>query len=515
MTSVNLDAVLSAVNQKGYLIDDQLMISKKISFAWIVLLLKMPFYRLMGWDVFEHVRVDQVAKSLLEHYKNNNAASLEILIKIIDTLNVNTHLKYQEEVCKVRQVLARLGSVANLSFKWPEDMTTAIQQEVGEKVRKTVQEKFLSNNEGAEQEHRLHVCFKQSHSFSVNVFISENKVSKVFLIYKDPIASGAERSVKSSIDLLQGFECIKKPLKPSESEIYTTINSQFTNRVGILPEYFFMYTSTTNIPRPITVYEKRYGWELGAILRSNSLSSTKYKFQVIEQLITGLSFFHTLSHTASEKQFELYGVSTTIKPFHLPFFHKDIQPANILYSLSNNTVEVRLTDFGFSNAVTKLGCKFGYRSWDTWNHQFIDNVTDPEEVLKIVICYNIQYGQTMDMWAMGAVFAAILLNGLKHFCFTDLSHQLDYNLIPPLESYQNFLSSALAFARDERRYMPARETTQRKITEEITSIKNSLSGPDSSILCSLWDVIGEMLTVNSDIRITAQNARDKILEIKK
>ena len=240
MNSVNLDAILTAVSQKGYLIDDQLKIRTKFGFTWILLFLKMPFYCLMGWDVFEHVRVDQVAQSLLKHYKNNNNVSLETIVKIIEALDKKTVLKYHKKVGKALQVLSRVNSVTNLVFTWPPDMEAATQQEVDEKIRRAIQQKFLlSSDEDNEQEDRLHVCFKERYFFSLNIFISQNKVSKVFLIYKIPIKKGGERSIKESFELLTGLKCIKKPLKPIEPELYKSIDSQFHNLCGNSSRVFF------------------------------------------------------------------------------------------------------------------------------------------------------------------------------------------------------------------------------------------------------------------------------------
>jgi len=160
---------------------------------------------------------------------------------------------------------------------------------------------------------------------------------RIFLISKNTIGKGQERTVKAVHDLRTGTPFVKKEInKENEFEIYQLIQS---NPSTGLPQNFHF---RRNGSEKLQVLEERLTGPLFEALQKRIFRTDALKLHAVKELAQGL---HTLHHFKLES--------------NNPCFHADLKIENILFDKNGN---VQWTDFGYSGQVEKLVGSLGYQS---------------------------------------------------------------------------------------------------------------------------------------------------------
>jgi len=289
---------------------------------------------------------------------------------------------------------------------------------------------------------------------------------RIFLISKNTIGKGQERTVKAVHDLRTGTPFVKKEInKENEFEIYQLIQS---NPSTGLPQNFHF---RRNGSEKLQVLEERLTGPLFEALQKRIFRTDALKLHAVKELAQGL---HTLHHFKLES--------------NNPCFHADLKIENILFDEKGN---VQWTDFGYSGQVEKLVGSPGYQSPELVamiakafpeGHGTTCAVTAEE-----IATYYKKHGQPIDIWAFAIVILTILKNADVH------PLRAIAGALKRSESHPLFKDFEIQFLEQE------------ELTAEIEAWRNRASQIEQALL----DIAERMLQVDPDQRINM----DEVLEL--
>ncbi len=503
----------NALNQRQ-LINDRLEVVQKGGFKWRLLCLFRPFLALIGIDLYSHVRVNNVAKSLFSYFKANKEflddASLEgFKKKFYEPLLKKTNYKYEVGSCDFDSLLPPLP------MKWPADAAKLGLTD----SQKTFLEKALSEVVplafGEEGDNHTLICSKVKseggtkrklqlfhnttlkNEFDVPITVkvireSPRRLSRIMLWSKEIIAKGGERKVKRCYDLMTGEFSVRKKCLSNSIEKLVLLHFKKNPVPGIEPVQDILSKDpgfkSDHIIEP--VFEGTLRNLLGHIKKKEDVLS------IMQQLLTGLSALHAF--TPTEVTIDLEGITTRTFP---KATHLDINLSNILLRKSEGKWEAVLIDFGVSGNFAPGNGTIGYlspaevklRGQVYPNGPGTPPIAVSDEFKKKLP----PIGQKRDVWALGLIFTS-LLTGRIDVVQISKKDRIVGIITPPLQSINDlFLKGSKGGFYDGH----LSDLQQDSIDGDIAAWK--VKTPDYA---SLWGLISKMLRVDPEERVSASEA---------
>jgi len=293
---------------------------------------------------------------------------------------------------------------------------------------------------------------------------------RIFLISKNTIGKGQERTVKAVHDLRTGTPFVKKEInKENEFEIYQLIQS---NPSTGLPQNFHF---RRNGSEKLQVLEERLTGPLFEALQKRIFRTDALKLHAVKELAQGL---HTLHHFKLES--------------NNPCFHADLKIENILFDKNGN---VQWTDFGYSGQVEKLVGSLGYQSPELVAmiaKAFPEGYgTTCAVTAEEIATYYKKHGQPIDIWAFAIVILTILKNADVH----------------PLRAIAGALKRSESHPLFKDFYMQFLK--QEELAAEIEAWRIRASPIEQALL----DIAERMLQVDPDQRITIDDVLEQVNRI--
>lgn len=218
------------------------------------------------------------------------------------------------------------------------------------------------------------------------------------------------------------------------------------------------------------------------LMDANNDLTIDQKARYMLTLLRGLNAIHARSGTTTNTGFVT-----------MPFFHGDVKISNIMFDPDSD--QPRIIDFDRFGEWDKLTWTNGWSAPECskFKHLLNSPSCNKEDILQ----FNAEYGQAMDLWNMGMVFAMILTKATTNPCYTS------NNFYPPF----SFLHNRLNTANETGRYhFDMIVLTQKEIDSEIEHLLRQI--PDSQegrILFGLWSVVISMLKIDPQKRESAAN----------
>lgn len=270
------------------------------------------------------------------------------------------------------------------------------------------------------------------------------------------VGSGAYGQVCSALDSTTNTKvAIKKLARPFQSAVHAKRtyrelkllkHMRHENVIGLL-NVFYPHNDTSQI----YLVTHLMGADLNNIIRTQKLTDEHVQF-LVYQILRGLKYIHSAG-----------------------IIHRDLKPSNIAV---NEDCELKILDFGLARPTETEMTGYVATRW----------YRAPEIMLNWM-----HYNQTVDIWSVGCIMAE-LLTGRTLFPGTDHIHQL--NLImeilgTPSDEFMQKITSDSA-----RSYIKSLPPLKKKDLKQVFGGANPLA----------VDLLGLMLELDSDIRITAEQA---------
>lgn len=513
---LNRLAILENAIANRHLVNKRLEVVAKWGFRWVILCLLKPFYLLFNQDVFSHVRVNQVAKSLLAYFKANQIFLNEETVnrfkqRFLDRL----HKKNSSFLLTLNDFEAYLPLPP---LKWPSNLDALM---ITPAQKKEFEQAFLRILPSSYEKKYHFVCTKnkikgvtirklQCYESKTKKLISEIEVplsvkieiktprneSHVFLFTKAVVAKGGQRRVKKCYDVLTGRFVVRKKIC---SKIEELILKHYKNvpSLGIEPIRYFINDTSQGFKNSHMIQDY-FEVNLFDLLAKVQLDATQV-FSIMWQLSTGLANLHVFAPNECFV-FNNNFIKSVRKITYPQTFHSDIKPENILVRRlpGQKTWEAVLADFGLAGSFFPGFGTMGYLSPEDIKLKFLvrekfQNSQIPDQVCSQIISQTRTYSQKKDVWALGLVFTALLTNNICsiHCKLSDKVFKLIH--VPPLE----FLINQF------RQYSNDKELSdlpQELVNQNIMHLKNQTP----EIYANLWDnLIVKMLQVDPIHRINA------------
>ncbi|MDN3507382.1 MAG: hypothetical protein P0S94_00510 [Simkaniaceae bacterium] len=309
-----------------------------------------------------------------------------------------------------------------------------------------------------------------------------------FLLSKNVLAKGGERTVKRAWDLTSGKAYVKKPLLDKlEKDIYIPMNeSHFGYRLREVKG------KTNN--QKIQVLEPLAKGALDSILLdSNTTLSLEDRLKMPSSLLQQLKSLHSLTITPENSN-----------PY--PLFHQDISADNILLDRDENQQwSAQLTDFGAAGRISSAICKKFYLPPE-YTTFFMQNGIFNSTNMSDVTCnelekFNRDHAQARDIWSMGLVIFTLLRGKMGLLKY----NTLDY-AVPFVNSLRYYWHDLFSNARTIR--LPNQDDINQEICEltgELLALVDQNDITMRTKIYDLCDVLLNMLRVDPKERETAEH----------
>jgi len=405
------------------LINDRLEVEKKNGFYWTILCLLDPFCSIFFYDVFSHVRVDNVGKSVIAYFKANEAYFDEAVIeRFKERFLIPLHAK------KASYYLSeeRLDSLLPLPpLQWPVDLSllgisddqkrmlemafsAVLPKTFGEEptisCTKTKDAAGNSQRQLVRTNVERQILAQADIPITVLVDIqASRKKSSIVLWTKVEIGKGGQRKVKQCFDLLKGE--------------FSAVRKKCCSTVEKLILEHFQYKPSPGI-EPIDKIQRRLDSQFKSDhiiepIFDGDLYDTLSKLtevdgrSIMHQLAEGLSKLHAFQPVDITYSSDLTTRTTVTYPYT---FHLDIKPNNILIRRLKgpNGIQAVLADFGTAGKLRPGIGTPGYVSPEDMKlHDIFENKTtsmSADQVGEMLLSYN----QKKDVWALGLVFTVLI-----------------------------------------------------------------------------------------------------------
>lgn len=505
------------------LINDKLEVVEK-GFRWRVLCLLSPFFTLFGWDVYSHVRINNVSKAIFNYCEKNKKWLSESTVTNLDT-NVVSKLNGKSK--KYKTALETLSSnVSNLlshrfkSSTWPKNLTdinlTDKQKQDLESILSEATT-LLSSNEhtytltkektpGMGSVRKLLIKKDETvikeYTLPIAIdIIKKNRLSHIVLIAKKILAQGGERgNIRLCYDLTEGSYLVRKR---SISEIEQLLIKTFQQdpKRGVVS--FFGERKPIGDAKKQQVLEYFYPDTLGDLIGKTTLDADTKK-SLIHDLLSGLNAIHEL--TINKLSYDNITVPS------LKAFHHDLKPDNVVtrFNPITNRLEAAITDFGFACNPVIIAGSIGFKPPETLAFEYKYQPSSKNDCLTAtsqeVIDYNLSYGQMQDIWSMGLVLATLLIGST--------SKKTAYKGDSPIPCIENRLLTGEKATSGWTMLHPDAEIihlTQAELDNDLLTLKKdslkSAKGNEAIQLQRLWDeIVFKMLRVSPEERLSAKEA---------
>ncbi len=556
-----LDRFLQAAEKKsGFVIDEGLNVVQKSGISWCmrwcVLWLQDTASYYLGREIaiFNHVRIEKVAQSFLKQCQTHSDYFIPTTFsdfhvynkaaQILAKLNQKTNKKHDEFIQKLKIELHRslppkakstLPPTSTLSilldgkktsptltlpqgFQKTLGLDDAKKKQLEEAVLGTLsilqEPKKLSSyevriNKDSDGRQLQILDKKESPSkiisslpipLTVHFTFNKKGIEEITVISKEVIAKGGGRQVRRGWDMVKGeWAAIKRSLSDEEEELLIYFSK---NPKRGLPSHI-EWSDCIKHKGEVKIIEPHCMGTLFILLNNGSLDDPWQKCQIMEDLLYGLLHLH--DYKLSETTGFVKDKETTVK--NIPAYSSDVKISNVLVNLCPNEIDPDKERFGAFHSDFDTACILdicegtpGFFSPEAMAHLLSDPTKEQNTK------HNLQYGQKRDMWDLGLVFVAILAG------YTSKRVTFD---IPPLAFLEDF------FINNHTEKAPDKDIatiSQDTVTKDIASLKSSMklaSDADGVFLSKLWELTNNLLSVDPKTRLTAKEALDKFLVIKK
>lgn len=549
-----LEAAFAA--KSGSLVDENLQVIQRGRFWWVLSLLR-PFYAIFGRDPYSHVRIERVVNQFFKYVEANQsflqedpslAARIQTqLLQIVKTRTGRDFSVYKAAIAglgiKPQPVYSQPRIPQELAISshrciWPTDrpqiwegMVVPTDPEAYATFTGILEKQFeealtaLANThklrakgfgfkwrfsketdpegEGTKTRHlRIEIIANGSPIYfmertlplSISVETGGDTNIEAFWVHtKKVIAKGGERQVKRTFNLLTGKWFARKRVirdDSSELELLKKFKSEPSRGIAEVSGLFEKATKKGPSPK-IMVLQPLYDGNMEDFLVSKELDWNT-KFGLMQDIANGLNALHRL---CTEITFE-----DGSAPEKLKMFHMDLKPCNILVREQNGRLIAAITDFGYAGSFFKTGGSLGYKAPEEAALQQKENLTK-----SMVIHHNKNYGQAMDVWALGLLFMDLIVRNPRTF---SISQQ------PGIFTQLPCIHQCIFTAQGNERFEIQRSLDQKIYDAHLASLQQeqvddsiaTIRAQESSAGFqqgqeAIWDVISRMLKVNPDRRI--------------
>lgn len=297
------------------------------------------------------------------------------------------------------------------------------------------------------------------------LYDSEKRVKHILLLLNKAHGKyweGGQRKPKLVYDLLTGMFCIKKHLQNEEDIIVDHLHKH-------PQDYIVNILGTRIINGKRQYFEKAFDGTLKGWINTLRLQGSHNKLLTIRKLLVAFRNFHQLQVTKAFNDIS----------FEHHSFHNDVKIDNILVNEGN---DVALTDFGMANILPHVAyspyyahpIKITMKGW---------NARERAD-------YMSRLGTKLDMWSLGIVFVVILTNRLTDRGVPELSFMDDIY---------------------DRKKHVKEAVTQERINAELLKFKRNTEFLfQGKLLNPLWDLVMEMVQLNTENIISVDQALDRV-----
>lgn len=357
------------------IINNRLEVIEKTTLFWRFICLLSSVCSVFGYDVFSHIRINHVAKSLFSYCQINKQYLDQALINrinsnILNNLNNRTSNKYRSSLEKLSSNLDTLiPPKFSKKLHWPADL-----KEIGlnEKKKKALEKifsqalplisscentYFLTKEKSSGQDNVRNLTIKKNevvlitHSLPITIaFIKKDHLSHIVLMGKKVLGKGGERGkVRLCYDLTEGTYLARKKITTA-TEKRLIKNLQQHPRRGIVALF-----GTRKSLEPLhkeQILEYRYDTSLTDFISQEAPLDTR--LSLTQDLLYGLDSLHEIT-----MKYPFY------RGLRIPLvkgFHHDLKPCNIVVRSHPVTkkLEAAITDFGFACNPSILGGTAGF-----------------------------------------------------------------------------------------------------------------------------------------------------------
>lgn len=511
-----LSEIESALTSKETLIDADLKPVSKFGFWWYALSVARPFFAFFGRDVYSHVRIEKVAERSVEFCKANQAflwerrgLSTRIVEKIITPLTEKIARCEQKRKIdpewkeRIQEVLLPRFMENQSAIKKPENLTELriVEGEwliIEKAVEKTL--KILAANPSTNVAFEKVVGFclngdkkgaarrislsQGSEKYSIQVPYSlyfqkeEGRWIEIVLITKSKLKADA----KKAYGLFSGRAFVLKNMKGEAAGRDFAVDYLKSNPYcGIVP-----IDSIRRVNNKKQLMELSSEGTLEAFLAEQA---SKWDVQtqqgVIADLLFGLKHFHEVPGALKVSFLE----GSLVK---IASFHANLHPGNIEIFLDEGAVRACMTGFETCWRENVFMGRSGYLPSEMIGLE----KRAKKEGIQAAYQFFAEYGQAVDVWAMGLILVAILKK-------EDLSQtRSPLNCIHQLLEGEDTNGSHL-YESSPCIEAPLQNLTQEEIDEELELLKQSVDPAHSPLI---ERVIKQMLQVMPSQRMTAAEA---------
>lgn len=562
--SDRLDLLLKAVNQKGFIIDEHLIVRHRFSLYWIWLKISCPVYWLFGSDAFSHVKAVRVAQSIFIWWQSEglvqNPQATQKVVTLLETLKGMTRHDYREEfnavTVNIRQVIyTTTMQVARDSVKsWDEnheetdklvnlleslkaqnyrgykdkfdklifglckhfDPTLSKQWKKIERIDRAVLNsatiyKILkvlasikNDSKGSKPKIRRFISKKLS-DLPIDIRIYFDREKKVFPhIFLDLERSAYGRQSFVSFDLATGEYHQRTTVSESEK---SQLSKYILLAAKMMPRVISIFRNVKirANPNTYTLYQSKPHGTLDSYLSPGSSRGVKEKIEIIEQLFTALEVLHNRGHA-----------------------HLSIRLNCIVYQIKDDR---------------RCAVKFeDLRSVDNIDEIFSDPITVHPDLFALkaklktiesggikkqfIADLGIKELQAIDIWDLGIVLSIVLLND-----YSIISNHKGKWFSPHLVSVAKVFialrdNKSLDFDQTQKEidkeckechplfYENMLENLEKAKTLTFNkSVRLKEITAEYNFLKDMWDLVSQMLKLDSKERIAAKEVFKKLEEI--
>jgi len=299
---------------------------------------------------------------------------------------------------------------------------------------------------------------------------NKSGLTGIILKTKKIVGEGGERQVKLCFEMLKGEYLARKPVAPLEHILMESFQNSPTR--GIPHIYSLAEKSVT---------ETLYAGSLSILFGTVFFDNLMQRVSLLGDLLSGLASLHGLTLKRDNQR-------------DVKVFHFDIKPANILVRQNpkNKMWEAVLSDFGFSGNPTVSGGSIGYKAPEEVKLELqLDPLDTGIKDRDPVVENNLKYGQAMDIWSMGLV-ATILLTGR-------VSERINPAVFPPIPCFEDCFFNTSKPRKDHK----FADLTQSQMDKDVMQLRPLFPSPK---LTGLWAIVGNMLQVDPEKRVSAREA---------
>jgi hypothetical protein len=354
----------------------------------------------------------------------------------------------------------------------------------------------------------------------ITVTILKNKEDKgfrVLLFPKTIFASGGERKIRWVYDVTAGAFLLKKRIVGVFEEQLLKFLLPLRRARGIQASVIWR-TSEDKLQKPkLQIIEPVRNGTLSTLLGTAPLASLCMKQELIVDLLHDLKDLHS-GRLSNVTVIPPRGLS---KKVSYDTFHSDIKPLNVLVFFQNEKWRAELCDFGEAAACPdKYIISTGYtppeyikfykklRPFGIQDDRF-DNTFE-------IVDFNIKHGQGRDVWSMGLVLLALLMEREEEVVWKSFFDQCyKKTKICPLPCLKAALSGCVSGHYAEENVLNIKQETIKADLDRLEKEVAAKHPEERAEVATLFQLVQGMLKIDPKERNTVAQCLDLVQPLTK